>query len=185
MANILMIYATTDGHTRKICLRLQSVIERLQHRVTLSSIDDAAQLDLSGFDKIIIGASIRYGYHSPLIVDFINRNVALLDSKPNAFFSVNVVARKPGKNRPETNPYMQKFLRQINLRPKQMAVFAGKLDYPRYRFFDRLIIRLIMWMTHGPTDPKSITEFTDWQSVEDFGRFISPEPGEFPIMTIG
>ena len=35
---------------------------------------------------------------------------ALLDSRPSAFFSVSLVARKPAKNTPETNPYVKAFL---------------------------------------------------------------------------
>ena len=31
MASVIMVYSTTDGHTRKICERLRSVIERQQH----------------------------------------------------------------------------------------------------------------------------------------------------------
>jgi len=104
MAKILILYASTDGHTKKICNRLQKVIEQLGHQVTLVSINDEAQVDLQAFDKIVLGASIRYGKHSPKITDFINRNKLLLDSKPNAFFSVNIVARKPEKNLPDTNP---------------------------------------------------------------------------------
>lgn len=172
MANILIIYSTTDGQTEKISRRLQAVIERMEHQVTLCSITDCAGLDLLLFDKIVIGASIRYGKHSPLVADFINRNKELLDSKPNAFFSVNVVARKPEKSRPEANPYQQKFLRRIAWRPKELAVFAGRIDYPSYRLLDRQMIRLIMWMTKGPTDPTAVVEFTDWQQVEEFGRLI-------------
>ena len=172
MAKILIIYSTTDGHTQKICQTLQKVIEQQGHQVTLLSIADCSNLDLRNFDKVVIGASIRYGKHSPLVADFINRNKELLDSKPNAFFSVNVVARKPEKNRPEANPYLQKFLGRIAWRPKELAVFAGRIDYPSYGFLDRTMIRLIMWMTKGPTDPKAVVEFTDWQQVEEFGRLI-------------
>jgi len=32
-----------------------------------------------------------------------------------------------------------------------------------------------MWMTKGPTDPTSTTEFTDWDAVEAFGRRIGAE----------
>jgi menaquinone-dependent protoporphyrinogen oxidase len=92
---------------------------------------------------------------------------------PSAFFSVNVVARKPEKNQPESNPYVQKFLKQASWQPKKMAVFAGKINYPIYTFWDRQIIRLIMWMTGGPTDPKSVVDFTDWNKVDDFGRLIA------------
>lgn len=172
MSKILIIYSTTDGQTEKISLRLQKVIEQQRHQVALCSITECSNLDPRPFDKIVIGASIRYGKHSPLVTDFINRNKELLDSKPNAFFSVNVVARKPEKSRPEANPYLQKFLRRISWNPKELAVFAGKIDYPSYRFFDRLMIRLIMWMTKGPTDPKAVVEFTDWRQVEAFGQLI-------------
>ncbi|MDH3433649.1 MAG: menaquinone-dependent protoporphyrinogen IX dehydrogenase, partial [Gammaproteobacteria bacterium] len=57
--------------------------------------------------------------------------------------------------------------------PQNLAVFAGKIDYPRYGFIDRQMIRLIMWITKGPTDPTTTIEFTDWSKVEDFGRTIA------------
>lgn len=170
MAHILILYSTTDGHTLTICTRLQQVVELLGHQVTLLPISAADPATLPSFDMIVIGASIRYGKHSKQVVDFIAQHVQLLDGKANAFFSVNIVARKPEKNQPDTNPYLKKFLQQIAWRPKALAVFAGRLDYPRYGFFDRQMIRLIMWMTKGPTDPKTVIEFTDWQQVEAFGR---------------
>lgn len=173
MARILIVYSSTDGHTRKICTRLQDVIEKQQHQVTLVSVEDDLDQDLETFDKVVIGASIRYGKHSDRIVRFIKDNTPILERKPSALFSVNLVARKPGKNLPETNPYFRRFLKQIVWRPKAMAVFAGKIDYPSYGFFDRLIIQLIMLMTKGPTDPKAVIEFTDWQQVETFGRLIA------------
>jgi len=173
MVRILIVYSTVDGHTREICNRLRGTIEQQAHQVTLVSVADAADADLERFDKIVVGASIRYGKHRPAVVEFMNRNAPLLNRKPGAFFSVNVVARKPAKNRPETNPYVRKLLRTIAWRPTQAAVFAGKIDYPRYGALDRMIIRVIMWLTGGPTDPKSVVEFTDWRQVEAFGSVIA------------
>ena len=173
MSSILVVYSTTDGHTARICERLGQVMEQQGHTATVAPLTQADRLDLPAFDKIVIGASIRYGNHQPLVKQFIERHQALLESKPNAFFSVNIVARKPEKNQPETNPYLIKFLRQITWTPKLTGVFAGKLDYPRYRFFDRLMIRLIMLMTNGPTDPQAVIDFTDWERVEAFGRRVS------------
>jgi menaquinone-dependent protoporphyrinogen oxidase len=172
MAGILILHSSTDGHTIRICERLKQVIEGRGHQVTLVSVADAPGPDLETFDKIVIGASIRYGKHSKAVVDFINSNQPLLERKANAFFSVNIVARKPEKSEPETNPYLRKFLRQIAWRPGKLAVFAGKLDYPRYGAFDRFMIRLIMMITGGPTDPSVVVEFTDWKKVEAFGRVI-------------
>jgi menaquinone-dependent protoporphyrinogen oxidase len=171
MARILIIYSTTDGHTREICLRLKQIVEARNNQVTLVSVDDVTT-DLNAFDKIVIGASIRYGKHSKQIYEFIKANQPVLDSRPNAFFSVNVVARKPEKRNPETNPYLRKFLRQITWKPGQLAVFAGKIEYQKYRYRDRVIIRLIMWMTNGPTDPETNIDYTDWDQVAEFGQVI-------------
>jgi menaquinone-dependent protoporphyrinogen oxidase len=174
MSKIVIIYSTTDGHTREICSRLLKTIETNNNNVvTLVPIEDANSLDLNAFDKIVIGASIRYGKHSAKIYEFINKNAQILDEKPNAFFSVNVVARKPEKNQPETNPYLKKFLLQIPWKPKELAVFAGKIDYQKYNFWDRSMIRMIMWITKGPTHPETNIEFTDWGQVNKFGQLIS------------
>ena len=172
MSKILIAYSTTDGHTQEISHRLRQLIEQRGHQVTLISIADEPDIDLNRFDKIILGASIRYGKHSKQVYRFIEKNQNVLESKPNAFFSVNVVARKPEKSKPETNPYLQKFLKQIQWHPKELAVFAGKIDYPKYRFWDRQLIRMIMWMTKGPTDPRMVIDFTDWEQVETFGRLV-------------
>jgi menaquinone-dependent protoporphyrinogen oxidase len=176
MANTLILYSTTDGHTREICSRLQQQLESRGDRVTLLDIEEAAGLDPAAYDKIVIGASIRYGKHSRKIAAFIRRHFHVLEQKPSAFFSVNLVARKAEKNQPATNPYLKRFLKQIPWKPKHLAVFAGKLDYPSYSAWDRLIIRLIMRVTGGPTDPSAVVEFTDWERVEAFGRLLADLP---------
>lgn len=172
MTEILILYSTVDGQTLRICERMKSVIESLGKYVNLASIDEDIA-DLTVFDTIVVGASIRYGKHRKSVLDFVEANRRLLDATPSAFFSVNIVARKAGKNRPETNPYLRKFLRKTRWRPTRLAVFAGRLDYPRYRFVDRQMIRLIMWMTKGPTDPLTVVEYTDWDAVDAFARDIA------------
>ena len=93
-------------------------------------------------------------------------------AKNSSFFSVNVVARKPEKNTPETNPYMQKFLSLSDWKPEHLEVFAGKIDYPKYKFIDKHMIRLIMWITKGPTNLDGTYEFTNWDSVNNFANKI-------------
>ena len=70
-------------------------------------------------------------------------------------------------------PYLKKFLRRIRWKPRKLAVFAGRIDYPSLGFFDRTMIRFIMWMTRGPTDPTAVVEFTDWSRVEAFGEEVA------------
>ncbi len=173
MSAILLLYSTVDGHTRKICERIGEALRTTGQEVALVRIEEAGGVKLSDYSTIVIGASIRYGKHRPSVFEFVQKNLSLLDSRPNAFFTVNIVARKPEKNRPETNPYLRKFLQRTSWQPKLLDVFAGRLDYPSYRPFDRMMIRFIMRLTKGPTDPATVVEFTDWRRVEEFACKIA------------
>lgn len=173
MADLLLLYSTVDGHTREICDRLLAALESAGLKVTLEELTPATSADPAAFDAVVIGASIRYGKNRPEVARFIETHQGTLDAKPSAFFSVNAVARKPEKQTPETNPYVRKFLESISWRPKLIGIFAGKIDYPSYRFIDKHMIRLIMWITKGPTDLSGTFEFTDWASVDAFGTDVA------------
>ena len=172
MASILIVHASTDGHTVKICQYLRDIIGSSRHRVCLRELNEPVMPDLADFDTIVVGASIRYGHHARKVYQFIRINTHILNKRKNAFFSVNLVARKAGKNQPHNNPYMKLFLARIHWRPQHLAVFAGKLNYPLYGFWDRQIIRLIMRLSGGPTDPATVVDYTDWRQVEAFGQMI-------------
>ena len=107
MISSLIIYSSTDGHTKTICKRIIDFLKD-ENVVRLVSLNEAKDLNLSEFNKIIIGASIRYGKHSKELYKFIELNKNILNEKENVFFSVNVVARKPEKNTPDNNPYIIK-----------------------------------------------------------------------------
>ena len=174
MKTILITYSTTDGQTKLICEKIKSILENtfIVDLRSIKSIKENLEVLNKSFSYVIVGASIRYGKHSNDVYEFIENNIDFLESSNNAFFSVNVVARKSEKNIPETNPYIKKFLKLSNWSPKKLAVFAGKVDYPKYRFIDKYMIRLIMWITNGPTDISKTYEFTNWDEVEEFAHEI-------------
>ena len=173
MARILIAYSTVDGQTRRICERMQRSLEGAGHAVTLACLGGGERPGVDGFDKIVIGASIRYGKHRPEVFEFIRQHQPALEARPSAFFTVNAVARKPGKDSPEGNPYVKAFCRLTPWRPPLVGVFAGRIDYRRYGFVDRQVIRFIMWLTKGPTDPQACVEFTDWGKVDAFSGRVA------------
>jgi len=175
MSGSLIIYSSTDGQTKIICEKIKN-FSKNSESIKLISLEEASDFNLQSYEDIIIGASIRYGKHNKNLYKFISSNKETLEKKRSAFFSVNVVARKSEKNTPETNPYIKKFLKISNWKPDKLGVFAGKVNYPNYGFFDKYIIRLIMFITKGPTDTTKSFEFTDWSKVEDFARELSLSP---------
>ena len=167
MRNIF-IYSTSNGQSLKICNALNQNKESL-----IIDIDKIQKVKLDEFDQIIIGASVKYGDHNKKIYDFIKNNKILLETKKTGFFSVNATARKSEKNKPETNPYVIKFLKKTNWTPDNIGVFAGKIDFPNYNFLEKYIIKVIMWITNGPTDTSKTFEFTDWEDVKKFSDKIN------------
>lgn len=171
-SNTLIVYASVDGQTLKLCNRMMGILEKNGHKVTLLSI--SSKIDgLETYEKIILASSIRYGKHNEAMVEFIHQNEDLLNRKKSIFISVNLVARKPEKSSAETNPYVKKFLDTLKWDPDKVGVFAGMLDYAKYSFTDKWLIRLIMMITKGPIFPKGAIEFTNWDRVDLFSKEVA------------
>ena len=170
--NAILIYSSTDGQTFRIS---EYVKEKCKANISfeLKPICDVKNISLNEYEIIIIGASIRYGKHSSEIARLVKENLQIFNNKKTAFFSVNAVARKPGKDLSYNNPYVIKFLNKTKWKPNIAAVFAGKIDYPKYKFFERMIIRFIMFITNGPTDTSKSYEFTNWLKVDEFAAELN------------
>ena len=171
MRKIGIIYSTVDGQTKKICEKLKRIIDEKKLKADLVSITDFNK-NITDYDTMIIGASVRYGKHNASIKKFMIDNKSDLKKINTTFFSVNLVARKDDKNKPDTNPYLKKFIQSIHWTPDTLDVFAGRLDYSAYPFFDRIMIKLIMKLTNGPTKTESAIEYTNWDQVKTLGEKI-------------
>lgn len=172
MGNVLIVYSSNYGQAARIARAIYDVVLSHGHAVALEDVNDVDLLDLSKFDVIIAGGSIRYGRHSRALTAFCADNGSTLNSKRSHFFSVSAVARKPHKCTPIGNPYVAPFLVSTGWTPDCIAVFAGMIDYSLYRLVDRIMIKLIMKLTGKPVDAKKATEFTDWDAVHSFGNKI-------------
>jgi menaquinone-dependent protoporphyrinogen oxidase len=165
-----VFYATHDGHSRSVAAR---IAERLAAGGLHATVRDLAQAapspdELAGAPLVLLVAAVRYGRHLPETGRFLAIYGKLSAPPPLALASVNLTARKPDKRTAETNPYLRKLIAGSPVKPAAAAAIAGRLDYPRYRWWDRQIIRLIMWLTGGPTDPNTCVVYTSWSAVDEF-----------------
>ena len=144
-----------------------------EKNITISSVEESDKFNLSDFSEIVLGASVRYGYHRKNVYEFINTNKETLEKKKTAFFSLNLTARKPEKNTPETNPYIIKFLKKVQWEPTIKGVFAGRLDYPSLDCANKLAILFIMVITNGPKDISQVYELTDFKKVDKLIESVS------------
>ena len=64
----LILYLTHDGQTRKIA---EAIAAKLNGQSVLVNLAENMQIDLTPYDRVVIGASIRYGKFSAQLYDFI------------------------------------------------------------------------------------------------------------------
>lgn len=169
----LILFSSRDGQTREIASYLASELKELGVWADVVNLHWTAEPDWEKYDRVVIGASIRYGHYHAAFLAFVKKHAARLNGMPSAFYSVNLVARKPEKRTPQTNSYARKFLMNSQWRPDRIAVIAGALLYPRYRWYDRVMIKLIMKMSGGETDTSKEVIYTDWDQVASFAREIA------------
>nr|WP_233149070.1 menaquinone-dependent protoporphyrinogen IX dehydrogenase [Shimwellia pseudoproteus] len=173
-----MLFSTRDGQTHKIARHIAGILEARGKTCELVDLHQCREPDWANVECVVIGASIRYGHFHKSLSRFVNTYAQQLKALPGALFTVNLVARKPEKQTPDTNSYTRKFLEASPWQPQLCQVFAGALRYPHYTWYDRMMIRLIMKMTGGETDVHKEVEYTDWQAVAGFAQKIAQLPGK-------
>lgn len=173
----MLYYATRDGQSRRIAEHIsrrlaESGLVTMPQDLALTSVLAA---DLAQASIVVLVAAVRYGRHLPEADRFMASYGSLHSPPPPpplALASVNLTARKPAKATATSNGYLRKAIARHRLAPTLAVAFAGRLDYPSYGWLDRQIIRFIMLLTHGPTDPGTCVEYTSWLAVDEFAARI-------------
>jgi len=170
-----LFYATRDGQSRRIAERIADRlagrgISVLPHDLAGATL---APSSIEAARLVVVVAAVRYGRPLPEADQFLAGYRALRDPPQLVLLSVNLTARKPGKDTVEGNAYLRKSIARHRLAPALALAIAGKLDYSRYGWLDRQLIRFIMKLTGGPTDPAVCIDFTPWDVVDDVALRIA------------
>ena len=170
-----LFYATRDGQSRRIAER---IAERLSERDIDTLPKDLGVLQpspssLEAANLVVIVVAVRYGKLLPEARDFLAAYQKLSTKPKLVFLVVNLTSRKPGKETPEGSVYIRKAIKQYGLAPAFARAIPGRLEYRRYTWRDRQLIRFIMFLTGGPTHPATNIEYTPWDVVDDIAHKIA------------
>ena len=170
-----LFYATRDGQSRRIAERISNRLAELGIPTLPRNLQGTALTPsgLTGARLVVVVAAVRYGQPLPEAEQFLASYGTLREPPPLVLLSVNLTARKPGKDTAEGNVYLRKSIARHRLAPAFALAIAGRLDYSRYRWLDRQLIRFIMMLTGGPTDPKTCVDYTPWDVVDDVALRIA------------
>ena len=162
---VLVLHSSRFGQSTKIA---QAICDELAAKGLSTDMQALTSASAPhGQDALVLVMSVRYGHFDKAVGRLMSRYLSWLQSVPTQLVTVSLTARNPEKCDPAVHSYTRKFLAQSPWQPTRTEVVAGMLEYPRYNILDRLAIQLIMNMTHGPTDPHTVIEYTNWDRVKD------------------
>jgi menaquinone-dependent protoporphyrinogen oxidase len=171
--NVLIVYGTTEGQTRKIAEWTTTRIRERGHQAEL--LDSAAlesDLDLETNDAFIIAASVHQESHQEAITNFVIAHRETLAAKPSAFISVSLSAVLEGAET-EAQKYVDDFVSATGWRPRMTFLLGGALRFSEYDYFQEQIVKFIVMKRSGATSIGRDREFTDWKALADFiDRFL-------------
>ena len=172
---MLVLYASSEGQTRKIAEYIAQRLRDSKHETTLVSGQDInSGLTLESFDGVVIGASVHMGSHPDFLKKFVKQHIELLKNKPTAFFSVCMMVRNPlPEKQQEARQYVQDFIGETGWEPNIHQTFAGAIKYSKYGFFMKMVMKRIARKEGADTDTSRDYEYTDWEAVTEFARDFS------------
>jgi menaquinone-dependent protoporphyrinogen oxidase len=171
MARVLVVHASTHGHTARIAATIGEALSAAGCAVDRLAPDDDGGVAVSHYDGVIVGGSVHGGRHQRELVEWASHHRYALASVPSAFFSVSLAAADPGDEGRETaRRYIDEFVEDTGWSPDVVATFAGALRYREYDFLLRLVMRIIAHEHGRPEDTSRDHDLTDWAAVDAFAR---------------
>jgi len=166
--NVLIVYGTTEGQTRKIAERAGERARELGHDVEIyNSVSLAPALDLAAFHAIIIAASVHQELHQESISDFVMAQREQLACKPTAFISVSLsVVLDDAKA--EAQAYVDRFVAATHWQPQKILLLGGALRGSEYDYFQQQIVKFIVMKRGEIANTTRDHEFTDWKALAGF-----------------
>ena len=165
--NVLIVYGTTEGQTRKIAEWTATHISERGHQAELyDSAAPVSDLDLETYDAFIVAASIHQECHQETVINFVIAHREVLDTRPSAFISVSLSAVLEGGGT-EAQKYVDSFVSTTGWRPRMTLLLGGALCFTEYDYFQEQIVKFIV-MKGGATSTGRDSEFTDWDDLANF-----------------
>ncbi len=166
--NILIVYATTEGQTRKISRFAEDRLGEAGHSVTLAAAEEAIDISPTAFDASILAGSVHTGkFQIPLLL-YAARHSTALNAMPTLFISVSLAAA--GKDEAELadlDRIVSDLSQSTGWEPGQVAQVAGAFRFEEYDFFKYWAMRWIERQKDPEIKPGTDREYTDWEALAE------------------
>lgn len=178
MSRVLILYGTTDGHTRSVAESLGRALQLGGHAV---DVIEAARANPAAreYSAVIVAASLHAGGYQAAVEQWVREHARDLAARPTAFVSVclGILQRGDAAVMADLDAMVRRFGEKTGWQPGSVKFVAGALLYTRYNVFKRWIMRRIAAKAGGDTDTSRDYVYTDWADLrrfaDEFGRRLA------------
>lgn len=174
MTRILVLYASTHGHTGRVADHIGDVLRRNGLAARVRKLGETA-IDPSEFDAYVLAGSVHAGHHQHELVEWIAEHRTTLSAHPSAFVSVSLTAADDSDEaRTTCRAMIDDVLDQTGWLPATTLAVAGAFQFEEYNLPTRVLMRLIARRVQHDTgrtvDVHHDTVYTDWEQLDRFAE---------------
>ena len=176
MSRILLLYASHYGQTAAIAGRIRDRLLERGHDVDMFNVEVPVPPP-DRYDAVVLGSRIEFGKHAKQIAQYVQAHRDVLRHTPTAFFSVSMSAA--GKHSgSDPNRYLATTFADLAWTPTVSTAFGGALQYRRYNWLLRMVMKVISKQGGHSTDTSKNHFYTDFSDVSDFADRFAWHLGE-------
>ena len=123
MAEVLIIYGSSEGHTAVVVDHLRIPLEAVGHLVRICSVDDAPTCPI-GYDLVMVGSSIHQGHHHRWVTRWIKGNAEFLAHMPSAFLQVSLSSAGGAVGAEEARRYVDDLVHATGWHPDAIGQYS-------------------------------------------------------------
>jgi len=183
MKSILIVYATREGHTKRIAEYLGEKIRSQDSQATVSDVRELPKgFSLANYAAAVIAASVHRAHHEPEIIRFVKDHLADLNRMFTALVSVSLSQAGAQDEQASSDHRAQAaadvkrmtdlFVSETHWHPTLIRPVAGALMYSKYNFLVRMIMKHIASRAGASPDVSQDHVFTHWRDLDDLAKTV-------------
>ena len=157
---VLIAYASRCGSTGEIAEVIAKELTARGRWVDVRLVEHV--VSVYGYQAVIVGSSVHLGEWLPEARGFVKKHRQALAQLPNAFFTVHMLnIGDDVVSQTNRTAYLDSIRKIVT--PQEEVYFAGKVEFARMSFVDRMIAKSMM-----ATD----NDTRNWTQIREWGKSV-------------